>query len=107
MSVGGTIVDIVPVSDKKWWVATVDANVSWSVLGPGPIATVYLDPLGNQLQVGDGLWWQAMTCFWTSRVAPDGIPRYSPVPLRAVELPKLSHYVVEHPHKGKSPHGSK
>lgn len=94
MSVGGIVVDIVPVTADKWWINTVQ-NYDWTLLltpeqiGKRAVA-VYCDPLGEPIEVGDSLWWQAGKCYWTPRVHPDG---RSDVPLR-----KIGGSGVAHPH---------
>lgn len=80
MSVGGVIVDIVPVRVDKWWVNTREPH-------SGTLCAVYCDPQGLDVQVGDGLWWQGRSCYWTpaSRSATD------------IELPKIGYSGVRHP----------
>jgi hypothetical protein len=54
--VGGTIVDIVKVTPAKWWVNCVERHDQ---------CAIYLNPAGLPLEVGDGLWWQGRSAFWT------------------------------------------
>lgn len=62
MSVGGIIVDVVPVSDERWWVNTLEPG---SDTRAGRTCAVYCDPRPEQPQVGDSLWWQGGKCYWT------------------------------------------
>lgn len=92
MSVGGLVVDIVKVSPGKWWVNTVD---QYDLMHGGRTVAVYCDPLGEPLQVGDALWWQGGSCYWTPRVEPDG--------RSDVRLPKIGFSGVSHPCKQADP----
>jgi hypothetical protein len=84
VSVGGCIVDIVPVAPDKWWVNTFDKHTE---------CAVYIDPLGLPVAVGDSLWWQGLSCYWTpaDRSATD------------IELPKRGFSGVAHPHAPRCP----
>jgi hypothetical protein len=86
MSVGGTIIDIVQVTPSRWWIDTADKDTSW---GTHSTTAVYCDPAGYPIEVGDKLWWQSKTCFWTSakhsRIGTD------------IPLKKLSYSGVLHP----------
>lgn len=62
MSVGGVIVDIVPVSDEKWWINTMAPG---SDTRAGRTCGVYCDPRPERPEVGDSLWWQGRWCYWT------------------------------------------
>lgn len=81
MSVGGTIVDLVPVAPDKVWVNTYDGKA---------LCAVYVNPLTEQLEVGDGLWWHGGFALWTPRIKPDG--RHD------VRLPRRGYSGVTHPH---------
>jgi len=90
MSVGGFIVDIVKVSEDRWWVDTADRSTGWAQPGGRKhTVAVYCDPQGHELQVGDGLWWQGNFCYWTPRQKPDG--RHD------IKIPKLGYSGVTHP----------
>jgi hypothetical protein len=52
--VGWTIVDIVKVDDHRWWVNCVE---SFARRQPQQCA-IFIDPLGEPVDVGDKLWWQ-------------------------------------------------
>lgn len=82
MSVGGTIIDIVPVTPAKWWINTMDRGSLTHV-------AVYCDPKGEPLDVGDSLWWQSGWCYWT----PSNRTRQD------VKLPKIGYSGVPHPHR--------
>lgn len=92
MSVGGRIVDIVPVSPSKWWIDTLEPG---SDTRAGRTVAVYCDPQGEPIQVGDSLWWQGRSCYWTPHVNPDG--------RSDVKLPKIGYSGVAHPHKPRCP----
>lgn len=62
MSVGGIIVDVVPVRPDKVWVNTLEPG---SDTRAGRTCSVYCDPAGEPVAVGDALWWQSGTCYWT------------------------------------------
>lgn len=83
--VGGTVVDIVKVHEHKWWVNTVE-NLARRV--PETCA-IYVDPQGEQIEVGDALWWQGGSAMWTPRMHPDG--------RSDVRLPRLGFSGVKHP----------
>lgn len=94
MSVGGVIIDIVPVRDDKWWISTI-SNYEWTLtISPEKLAkravAVYCDPRPERPEVGDAFWWQGDTCYWTPRMRPDG--RHD------VPLKKISGSGVPHPH---------
>lgn len=82
MSVGGTVIDIVPVSPSKLWVNTMDRGSLHHV-------AVYCDPQGEPIDVGDSLWWQSGKCYWTPRDRSR----------QDVPLPKIGYSGVAHPHK--------
>ena len=86
MSVGGVVIDVVPVTPSKWWVNTMDGG------SLTPVA-VYCDPQGETIDVGDLLWWQAGSCYWTPRDRSR----------EDVELPKIGYSGVAHPHKRTGP----
>ena len=68
MSVGGKVVEVVKVDDRKWWVNTDDAKPPQR---PN-LCAVYVDPEGHHIAPGDSLWWQAGTCYWTPKGRPFG-----------------------------------
>lgn len=80
MSVGGTIVDLVVVRPARVWVNTWDGH---------SLCAVFVNPKGERLEVGDGLWWHGGYALWTPRVRPDG--------RSDVKLEKTSYSGVEHP----------
>jgi hypothetical protein len=88
MSIGGIIIDVVPVRSDKWWI---DTLASGSDTRAGRTCAVYCNPLGKNIQPGDALWWQGSSCYWTpaNRLVVD------------VKLPKLGYSGVPHPHKSK------
>lgn len=93
MSVGGIVVDVVKVDEHKVWVSTVERHefarpLTLEQLQKRQVA-VYCDPLGENIQPGDSLWWQGRSCYYTPRVAPDG--------RSDVELPKIGYSGVPHP----------
>lgn len=59
--VGGTIIDIVKVSDRRWWVNCAE---HFERRTPDQCA-IYLDPSGQPVDVGDSLWWQGAHAYWT------------------------------------------
>lgn len=63
MSVGGKVVEVVPVSPSKWWVNTDDSKPPRR---PN-LCAVYVDPQGFDIQPGDSLWWQGGECYWTPK----------------------------------------
>lgn len=86
--VGGVIVDIVPVSLSKWWINCAEPKHCGM-----QTCAVYCDPNGEPLAVGDGLWWQGDSCYWT--------PTHG---LRAdVKLRKIGFSGVRHPDLPASP----
>lgn len=88
MSVGGTVVDIVKVAPDKWWIDTIDRS---DLMHGGRTCAVYCDPQGEHIEVGDALWWQSGSCYWTPRVHPDG--------RSDVKLPKIGFSGVPHPER--------
>lgn len=93
MSVGGIVVDVVPVNPQKVWVGTVEPHEFKRPLSLEQlrrcIVAVYCDPCGENIQPGDSLWWQGRSCYYTPRVVPDG--------RSDVELPKIGYSGVRHP----------
>jgi hypothetical protein len=85
MSVGGVIVDVVPVADDKWWINTLAPG---SDTRGGHAVAVYCDPRPERPEPGDSLWWQGGTCYWT----PADRSR-ADVPLK-----KIGFSGVAHPH---------
>lgn len=61
--VGGTIIDIVKVRDDKWWVNCVE---TFTRRVPEQCA-IYVNPLHERLDVGDGFWWHGDFAYWTPR----------------------------------------
>ena len=93
MSVGGVVAEVVPVAADRVWVGTIERYEFTRNLSPAQLAKrvvgVYCDPRGENIQVGDALWWQGGWCLYTPRVVPDG---------RAdVRLPKVSGSGVRRP----------
>jgi hypothetical protein len=84
--VGGIIIDIVKVSDAKWWVNCVETGTS-SQAGKETCA-IYVNPIGEPIDVGDNLWWQGDQAMWT----PDDRSRAD------VRLPRIGFSGVPHPH---------
>jgi len=82
--VGGTIIDIVKVSDHKWWVNCAD-NLKRQ--RPDQCA-IYLDPIGEPVEVGDALWWQGAHAMWTPAAGGRS----------DVKLPRIGFSGVAHPH---------
>lgn len=81
--VGGIIVDIVKVDAGKWWVNCVENFVRRT---PDQCA-IYLDPLGRPVDVGDTVWWQGRSAFWTPADRS----------LIDVKLPRIGCSGVSHP----------
>jgi hypothetical protein len=88
VSVGGTVVDIVRRSPERWWINTFDERAE-SVPAVSQTVAVWCDPNGEPIEVGDSLWWQGDSCYWT----PVDRSRQD------VRLPKIgySHSGTEHP----------
>lgn len=86
--VGGTIVDIVKVSDVKWWVNCAE---HFDRRTPDECA-IYLNPAGESPDVGDSLWWQGGSAYWT----PQDRSRVD------VSLPRIGFSGVPHPHRRRS-----
>ncbi len=83
--VGGIVIDIVKVSDDKWWVNCVDTG-----LGSGAgeeTCAIYLNPVGESVDVGDNIWWQGQYAMWT----PADRSRTD------VRLPRIGFSGVPHP----------
>ena len=87
--VGGTIIDIVKVAPDKWWVNCAE-NFARRV--PDQCA-IYLNPQGEPIDVGDGLWWQGRDAVWT----PADRSRQD------VRLPRIGYSGVAHPHAPRCP----
>lgn len=64
MSVGGRVVEVVPVTAAKVWVNTDDAKPPHR---PN-LCAVYVDPDGHTIRVGDSLWWQSGVAYWTPKI---------------------------------------
>jgi hypothetical protein len=79
MSVGGKVVEVVPVDSGKAWVNTTDAKPP--MRPESGFCAVYVDPEGHNIQPGDSLWWQSGTAYWTPQNRPYGV---SDVPLRKI-----------------------
>lgn len=84
MSVGGKVVDVVPVSPAKWWVNTDDSKT-----GTPNLCAVFVDPQGHVIAPGDSLWWQGGKCYWTPIDRPFGASD--------IELPKIGYSGVARP----------
>jgi hypothetical protein len=69
MSVGGRVIEVIAVSADKVWVNTDDAPTGYR---PNPCA-VYVHPAGQDIQVGDSLWWQGREAYWTPQGRPFGV----------------------------------
>jgi sugar lactone lactonase YvrE len=85
--VGGIIIDIVKISPEKWWLNCVETG-----LGSGAgrqTCAIYVNPIGEPVEVGDNLWWQGGHAYWT----PDGRSRTD------VKLPRIGFSGVPHPHR--------
>lgn len=61
MSVGGRVVEVVPVTPAKVWVNTDDAKPPRH---PN-LCAIFVDPEGYDIQPGDSLWWQSGVAYWT------------------------------------------
>ena len=96
LMVGGVIVDIVPIDEHRIWVNCADTSRAIP-----ETCAVYVDPVGVRLQVkwnievGDSLWWQGDSAFWT----PSGGS------LADIRLKRLSYSGVPHPHLPPREHG--
>ena len=84
---GGTIIDIVAVSESHLWVNVAGSATVWL----DTTMVVLVDPQGMTLEVGDGLWWlpESNVVYWTPRSIDD--KRVN------VQLPKLDG-TLRHPH---------
>lgn len=69
MSVGGRVAEVVRVNDAKVWVNTDDSR---NPEFPNYCA-VYVNPDGHDIQMGDSLWWQGDTAYWTPQDRPFGV----------------------------------
>jgi hypothetical protein len=83
--VGGTVIDIVKVSDRKWWVNCAE---HFDRRTPDQCA-IYLNPSGEAVDVGDSVWWQGQKAYWT----PADRSRVD------VALPRIGFSGVPHPHR--------
>ena len=88
MSVGGRVVEVVPVSPSKWWVNT-DDNDRRDQGSLPHLCAVYVDPQGHVIAPGDSLWWQGGKCYWTPMDRPFGA--------FDIELPKIGYSGVQRP----------
>lgn len=77
MSVGGKVIEVVRVAPDRVWVNTNDAKPPRQ---PN-LCAVYCDPEGHEIRVGDSLWWQSGTCYWTPKDRPFGA---FDIPLRKI-----------------------
>lgn len=57
MSVGGKVIEVIQIKPDKVWVNTLDHGVECGVL---------CDPAGNNIQIGDTVWWHG-DCRWTPK----------------------------------------
>jgi hypothetical protein len=87
--VGGTIIDIVQVTTAKWWVNCAE---HFDRKVPHQCA-IYLNPSGEPLEVGDALWWQGSSAYWT----PQDRSRVD------VKLSRIGFSGVAHPHLPRCP----
>ena len=85
--VGGTIIDIVKVSPGKWWV---NCGQHFDRNTPDQCA-IYLNPGKESPDVGDALWWQGRSAYWT----PADRSRVD------VRLDRIGFSGVPHPHLGR------
>ena len=95
MSVGGLIIDIVKVSDSKWWINTIGRTHSTDPLGKTHSTAVYVNPMGEHIDIGDTMWWQGGSCYWTP---VEGLRK-------DVRLPKIGYSGVGHPDRKTQSHG--
>ncbi len=59
--VGGVVIDIVKISQAKWWVNCAE---HFDRKSPDQCA-IYLNPAGEPVDVGDSVWWQGAYAYWT------------------------------------------
>jgi hypothetical protein len=85
MSVGGKVVEVVPVTSEKWWISTDDSKPP----RPPNLCAVYVNPQGHVIAPGDSLWWHGHRCYWT--------PMDRPVGAFDIELPKIGYSGVARP----------
>lgn len=71
MSVGGKVVEVIAVEPNKVWVNT-DDNPNRTRGSLPNLCAIYVDPDGHDIQIGDSLWWQSGTAYWTPQERPFG-----------------------------------
>lgn len=81
MSVGGRVVEVVPVTPGKVWVNT-DDNPHRTYGSLPNLCAIYVDPDGHQIRVGDSLWWQSGVAYWTPKTGENF--GASDIPLRKI-----------------------
>lgn len=68
--IGGTIIDLVKVNDRRWWINCVGHDSEQN-----ETCAIYIDPRDTHeppprkplpIEVGDELWWQGPFAFWTT-----------------------------------------
>lgn len=91
MSVGGRVVEVVPVSPDKVWVNT-DDNPNRTRGSLPNFCAVYVDPQGQTIRPGDSLWWQGRECYWTPQERPFGA---SDIPLPKIGFSGVSRPVAQ------------
>ena len=84
---GGTIIDVVVVSEHQMWVNTFGKD---TVLLESTMPMM-IDPQDESVEVGDGLWWtdESKVVYWTPRNRED---RRTNIALPKVDAP------LHHPH---------
>lgn len=87
--VGGIIIDIVKVHEKRWWLNCLETG-NGSGAGKETCA-IYVNPIGEPVDVGDNLWWQGENAYWT----PADKSRVD------VKLPRIGYSGVPHPDREK------
>ncbi|WVM00916.1 hypothetical protein [Salinibacter phage 5_12] len=80
-SVGGIVTETIEVEEGRLWVNTVEPGTQEEV-------AIYVDPDGEEIRVGDSLWWH-QDAFWTPRSEKDD--------RQDVTLEKLSNSGVNRP----------
>lgn len=88
---GGTVIDIVVVTEAHVWVEVMAKTTIWR----DSTLKVVVNPRGVPLEVGDHVWWfpESDFCYWTPRSSQD--KRHN-VQMDQVRVPDLAH-----PHKKK------
>lgn len=60
MSVGGKVIEVIEVTPRYVYVNTNDSKTAYA-----NECAVYVDPAGNDIRVGDSLWWGGGNAYWT------------------------------------------